>query len=232
MSADAAPAWLSWSSGKDSTFALHVSRQDPRLEITGLLVTLNGAADRVAMHAVRRELVVAQAQRVGLPLHQVDLPWPCSNEVYEERMRDATQAAVEAGARRLVFGDLFLADVRAYRENALAGTGLAPLFPLWEEPTDRLARRMLDSGIRAVVTCVDPRQIPASFAGRTFDDEFLADLPDSADPCGERGEFHTFVWDGPGFSAPIDVEVGAVVERDGFVYCDVLPADAPGARHA
>ena len=219
--------WVSWSSGKDSTFALHVARQDPDLDIVGLLVTLNGAADRVAMHAVRRELVVAQAERVGLPLHQVDLPWPCSNEIYEERMAGAVEVATTAGVEHVVFGDLFLEDVRAYREQALGATALEPLFPLWREPTGGLARRMLEAGIRAVVTCVDPSQLPESFAGRQFDEQFLADLPAGVDPCGERGEFHTFVFDGPGFRAPIDIEIGEIVERDGFVYCDVLAASSP-----
>ena len=215
--------WVSWSSGKDSTFALLAARQDPSLEVTGLLTTLNGAADRVAMHAVRRVLLEAQADRLGLPLHQVELPWPCTNEIYEERMTAAVAAAKAAGVEAMVFGDLFLEDIRSYRENALAGTELQPLFPLWQRPTDLLARQMLDDGVRAVLTCVDPAQLPAEFAGRQFDEQLLADLPDGVDPCGENGEFHTFVWDGPGFSALIDVEVGEIVERDGFVYADVLP---------
>jgi uncharacterized protein (TIGR00290 family) len=217
-------AWVSWSSGKDSTFALEETRRAGAVDAVGLLVTLNRDADRVAMHAVRRELVEAQADRVGLPLHPVDLPYPCPNEVYEAQMDAAMAAAAEVGVDHVVFGDLFLADVRAYREQALAGSGVGPLFPLWGRPTDRLARDMLDAGVRAVLTCVDPAQLPAEFAGRAFDADLLADLPDGVDPCGERGEFHTFVWDGPGFRSPIDVEVGEVVERDGFVFCDVLPA--------
>jgi uncharacterized protein (TIGR00290 family) len=217
-------AWLSWSSGKDSAFALHIVRQDPSVEVAGLLVTLNGEADRVAMHAVRRELVVAQAERVGLPLHQVDLPWPCTNEQYEERMAQATAAAVAVDVEQVLFGDVFLADVRAYRERMLDGTGLEPRFPLWDEPTDRLARRMLDAGVHAVLTCVDPSQLPAEFVGRRYDEDLLADLPRGVDPCGEHGEFHTFVWDGPGFHSPIPIETGEVVERGGFVLCDVLPA--------
>lgn len=215
---------MSWSSGKDSTLALSVARKDPSVEVTGLLTTVNAAANRVAMHAVRRELLEAQAQRLGLALHVVDLPYPCTNEVYETRMQEAMDAALAQGVDATVFGDLFLADVRAYREQALAGTGITPLFPLWERPTDALAREMLEAGIRAVLTCVDPAQLPAEFVGRSFDADLLADLPAGVDPCGERGEFHTFVWDGPGFSSPIDVEVGEVVTRDGFVFCDVLPA--------
>lgn len=223
-------AWVSWSSGKDSTFALHAIRQDDAVEVVGLLVTLNRDADRVAMHAVRRELVEAQADRVGLPLHRVDIPYPCPNQVYEAQMSAALAAAARTGVEHVVFGDLFLADVRAYREQALAGSGIDPLFPLWGRPTDRLARTMLDAGVRAVITCVDPAQLPPEFVGRSFDGELLADLPEGVDPCGERGEFHTFVWDAPGFRSPVDIKLGEVVERDGFVYCDVLPAAAGTAQ--
>jgi uncharacterized protein (TIGR00290 family) len=214
-------AWMSWSSGKDSTFALAAARTDPALDVVGLLVTVNAAADRVAMHAVRRTLLEAQAGRLGLPLHVVEIPSPCPNEVYAERMTVAMRDAAAAGVTRVVFGDLYLEDIRAYREEALADTPLDPVFPLWQRPTAALAREMIASGIRAVLTCVDPRQLPASFAGRAYDASLLADLPDGVDPCGENGEFHTFVWDGPGFSAPIDVEVGEIVERDGFVFADV-----------
>ena len=196
------------------------------IEVNGLLCTVNAEADRVAMHAVRRELLEAQADRLGLPLHVVEIPFPCPNDVYEARMATALAAAVEAGVGQVVFGDLFLEDIRAYREAALEGSGVTPVFPLWSRPTDALAVDMLEAGIRAVVTCVDPGQVPAALAGRAFDARFLAELPPGADPCGERGEFHTFVWDGPGFSSPIPVAVGEVVERDGFVFCDVLPARA------
>jgi len=216
-------AWVSWSSGKDSTFALAAARADPELEVVGLLTTLNQSADRVAMHAVRRELLEAQAAALGLPLHQVGLPSPCSNEEYERLMADAVLAARSAGVTRMVFGDLFLADVRGYREGALADTGIEPVFPLWGRPTSELAVEMVEHGVRATLTCVDPRQLAPSFAGRTFDHELLADLPDHVDPCGENGEFHTFVSDGPGFAAGLDVRVGEVVERDGFVFADVLP---------
>jgi uncharacterized protein (TIGR00290 family) len=216
-------AWVSWSSGKDSTFALAAARADPGLEVVGLLTTLNRSADRVAMHAVRRELLEAQAAALGLPLHQVGLPSPCTNEEYEELMTGAVASARSAGVTRMVFGDLFLADVRSYREQALAGTGIEPVFPLWGRPTGDLAREMVDQGVLATITCVDPRQLPSSFAGRRFDHELLADLPEHVDPCGENGEFHTFVSGGPGFAASLEVRVGEVVERDGFVFADVLP---------
>ena len=212
---------MSWSSGKDSAFALQAINQDPNVDVVGLLVTLNAEADRVAMHAVRRELVEAQADRLGLPLHVVEIPSPCPNEVYEAQMEAAMASAVAGGIQHVVFGDLFLADVRAYREAALAGTGIVPLFPLWKRPTETLAQHMVASGVRAVLTCVDPRQLAPEFVGRSFDGDLLAELPPGVDPCGERGEFHTFVWDAPPFRSPIDIEVGQVVERDGFVFCDV-----------
>jgi uncharacterized protein (TIGR00290 family) len=222
---DAGPrrAWMSWSSGKDSTFALAAARADPALEVVGLLVTMNADADRVAMHAVRRTLLEAQAEQLGLPLHVVELPAPCPNAVYADRMATAMRSAADAGVTRVVFGDLYLEDVRAYREDALAATPIRPVFPLWRRPTPALAREMVDAGVRAVITCVDPNQLPAPFAGRAFDAALLADLPAGVDPCGENGEFHTFVWDGPGFAAPIGIELGEVVERDGFVFCDVRP---------
>lgn len=216
------PAWMSWSTGKDSTLALQVARDELGIEVVGLLSTVNAAFDRVAMHAVRRPLLEAQAERLGLPLHVVELPYPCPNDVYELRMEAALDAAKAAGVGRVVFGDLFLEDVRAYREAALSGSGVVPVFPLWSRPTEELARHVLDAGVRAIVTCVDPRQVPPELVGRPYDSKFLEDLPEAADPCGERGEFHTFVWDGPGFSSPVDVKVGEIVERDGFVFCDVL----------
>jgi uncharacterized protein (TIGR00290 family) len=215
---------MSWSSGKDSTLALHVAREELGVDVVGLLVTMNADANRVAMHAVRRALVEAQADRLGLPLRIVEIPSPCPNDVYEAQMAAAMHEATEAGVDHVIFGDLFLADIRAYREQSLSGSGITPLFPLWERPTGDLARAMLASGIRAVLTCVDPAQLSPAFAGRWFDEALLDDLPGDVDPCGERGEFHTFVFDGPGFSAPIDVDVGEVVERDGFVFCDVKPA--------
>jgi uncharacterized protein (TIGR00290 family) len=221
------PTLLSWSSGKDSAWALHVLRQNDEVEVVGLLTTVNELYDRVAMHAVRRELLEAQAESTGLPLWPLPIPSPCSNEEYEARMRRMVQRAVAEGIQAVAFGDLFLADIRAYREQSLAGRGLQPLFPLWQQPTDQLARTMLAEGVRAHITCVDPKQISAAFAGRAWDAQLLAELPGSADPCGERGEFHTFVSDGPMFHHPIPVTVGEVVERDGFVFADLLRSAAP-----
>ena len=220
-------ALLSWSSGKDSAWALHVMRaynvvQD--VEIGGLLTTFNGAADRVAMHAVRRELVEAQAHAAGLPLRAVDLPWPCSNAQYEALMAGACRQAVEDGIDAIVFGDLFLRDVREYRERSLSGTGLEPIFPLWEIPTRDLAHNMIRSGLRARITCVDKKVLDASFAGREFDASFLADLPPHVDPCGENGEFHSFAYDGAMFRQPIPVTGGELRDADGFVFADLLPA--------
>ena len=216
-------AWLSWSSGKDSAMALHELRAAGDVEVVGLLTTLNASAQRVAMHAVRRELLEAQAAAVGLPVHVVELPWPCSNEAYEALMAEAVQVAVGQGVESMAFGDLFLEDVRAYRERKLEGTGITPLFPLWQRPTHELAAEIVARGIRAVLTCVDPAQAPGELAGRWYDADLLASLPTAVDPCGERGEFHTFVVDSPEFAAPLSVEVGQVVERDGFVFADVVP---------
>jgi uncharacterized protein (TIGR00290 family) len=215
---------MSWSSGKDSALALHRARAVLGLDVTRLLVSCNRDADRVSMHAVRTELVELQADRLDIPVHRVDLPAPCPNGVYEAARRDAIAVARAEGVECMVFGDLFLDDVRRYREDHLAGTGIEPVFPLWDAPTDDLAREMLDVGVRAVLTCVDPRVLPAPFVGRAFDASLLHDLPAGVDPCGERGEFHTFVWDAPGFAAPIPIEQGETVERDGFVFRDVLPA--------
>jgi uncharacterized protein (TIGR00290 family) len=213
---------LSWSSGKDSAWSLHLLRQDPNVEIVALVTTLNQESDRVAMHAVRRELLEMQAQSVGVPLWTVPLPWPCSNEEYETRMGRLCTRAIEEGVEAMAFGDLFLTDIRAYREKQLAGTGLQPLFPVWQIPTDELAAEMVDSGLKAKITCVDSKILPAEFAGRDFDAQFLKDLPPTVDPCGENGEFHSFVYHAPGFRHPIDVQVGEIVERDGFVFADVI----------
>jgi uncharacterized protein (TIGR00290 family) len=212
---------VSWSSGKDSAWSLHLLRQDPSIEIVALVTTLNEQFDRVAMHAVRRELLELQAASAGLPLWTVPLPWPCSNEQYEARMRDLCARAVAEHVDAMAFGDLFLADIRAYREKQLASTGLTPIFPVWQIPTAELARTMIASGLRAKITCVDPKVLPREFAGRDFDSQFLADLPPQIDPCGENGEFHSFVYDGPGFRQPINITVGEIVERDGFVFADV-----------
>jgi len=211
---------LSWSSGKDSAWALHTLRADPDLEVTGLLTTTNSAFDRVAMHGTRLELLRQQAEAVGLPLIEVPLPWPCSNDQYEDVMRLCVQQMKAARTDAVAFGDLFLEDVRAYRERQLAGTGLEPLFPLWGRPTSDLACEMLDGGLDARITCLNPAVMPREFAGRRFAD-VMASLPDGVDPCGERGEFHTCVTAGPMFAAPLDVETGEVVERDGFVFADL-----------
>jgi uncharacterized protein (TIGR00290 family) len=216
---------LSWSSGKDSAWALQILRSQADVEVVGLLTAFNGAHDRVAMHAVRRMLVQEQSERVRLPLWPVELPWPCSNAQYEELMSAVCSRAVDEGVEGIAFGDLFLEEIRAYRERQLRGTGLEPLFPLWELATDKLAREMVRTGLKAKLTCIDPSKLNRSFAGREFDATLLADLPDGVDPCGENGEFHTFVYDEPMFERPIDVEVGEIVERDGFVFADVTPVD-------
>jgi uncharacterized protein (TIGR00290 family) len=218
---------MSWSSGKDSTLALHVARTEQALDIDTLLVTMHAEVERVSMHAVRRALLEAQADRLGLALHVVEIPPNCTNDHYLKRMSTAIDAAWAAGVEHLVFGDLFLEDVRAYREAQLADTGIAPVFPLWGRPTDQLALEMLRAGVKAVITCVDPAVLPGEFVGRAFDESLLDDLPDEVDPCGERGEFHTFVWDGPGFRSPIDIERGEVVVRDGFVFQDLVAVAAP-----
>jgi uncharacterized protein (TIGR00290 family) len=222
------PVLLSWSSGKDSAWALHTLRQREDLEVVALLTTVNESAARVAMHGVRESLLDAQAAALGLPLWKVPLPSPCPNEVYEERMRAALERARSEGIASAAFGDLYLEDIRAYRVRQLSGTGIEPLFPIWTpaSETPALARRMLAAGLRAVLTCVDPAQIPARFAGRAFDAALLAELPASADPCGERGEFHTFCWGGPMFAAPLALRAGAIVERDGFCFADLERADA------
>ncbi len=215
--------WLSWSSGKDSAWSLQVLRQGGQAEVTALFTTVNAAFDRVAMHAVRRTLVEAQARAAGLDLHVIDLPWPCPNAEYERIMGDFVAKARAAGVEAMAFGDLFLADIRAYRERQLAGTGIAPLFPLWRRDTSTLAREMIDGGLVAHVTCIDPARLDRSFAGRSFDRAFLADLPSGTDPCGENGEFHTCVSAGPMFGAPLAVRSGDIIGRDGFVFADLLP---------
>lgn len=215
---------LSWSSGKDAAWALHRLRQAGDVEVVGLLTTLNAEFDRVAMHAVRRVLLEAQARSVELPLFPVPLPWPCANAQYEAALLTALGEARETqGVTHVAFGDLFLKDVRAYREAQMADTGMTPLFPLWGLPTDPLARDMIRGGLRARLTCVDPRQLSPDFAGREFDAALLDALPAGIDPCGENGEFHSFAWDGPMFAHPVPITAGEVVERDGFVFADLLP---------
>ena len=215
---------LSWSSGKDSAWTLHVLRQMPDVEVVGLLTTLNEAAQRVAMHAVRRELLEAQALATGLPLTVLNLPWPCSNQQYETILLAACKDVVARGVQAVAFGDLFLRDIRQYRETQMRGTSLEPVFPLWDIPTAQLARDMMRSGLRARLTCVDLAKLSQSFAGREFDEPLLAALPPSTDPCGENGEFHTFCYGGPMFSSPIEVIPGEVVIRDGFAFADLAPA--------
>jgi uncharacterized protein (TIGR00290 family) len=223
---------VSWSGGKDSAWALHLLLQRPEYEVAGLLTTINTHFGRVAMHGFRQELLEQQAEAAGLQQWPVPLPWPCSNEQYETAMAACCTRAVAEHIDAIAFGDLFLEDIRAYREVRLANTGLAPLFPCWQIPTDQLAREMIASGLRAHLVCVDPRQLDARFAGRLFDESLLNELPSTVDPCGERGEFHTFVSDGPmfascGLSRSIEVRRGDVVERDNFVYADLLPARNP-----
>jgi len=213
---------LSWSSGKDSAWTLHVLRGDPRYEVVGLVTTVNRAADRVAMHAVRSELLRRQADAAGVPLRVIEIPSPCSNDEYEAEMGKCVAAAVDEGVDCFAFGDLFLEDIRAYRVAKLAPTGITPIFPIWDIDTTVLANRMIAGGLRARITCVDPRVLPREFAGREFDAALLASLPEGADPCGERGEFHTFAYAGPMFQMPVAIASGEVVERDGFVFADLL----------
>jgi uncharacterized protein (TIGR00290 family) len=212
--------WLSWSSGKDSAWSLHELRR-AGVPVTALFTTVNAAFDRVAMHAVRRELLAAQARAAGLPLHVIEIPYPCPNPDYERIMGTFVAEAKASGVTEMAFGDLFLADIRAYREQQLAGTGIAPIFPLWQRETRALAQEMIAGGLVAHLTCVDPSKLDRAFAGRAFDAALLADLPAGVDPCGENGEFHTFVSAGPMFCDPVQVRRGEVVERDGFVFADL-----------
>jgi uncharacterized protein (TIGR00290 family) len=225
-------AILSWSSGKDSAWTLQVLRQQAEVDVVALLTTINEVHDRVAMHAVRTELLRAQAEATGIPLWPVPIPWPCSNADYEARVSIALTRARDAGITVAAFGDLFLEDIRRYREEKLSGTGLRPTFPLWGIPTPSLARDMVAGGLRARLTCVDPKQLAPSFAGREFDAALLAELPQTVDPCGERGEFHTFAYAGPMFARPVALRGGEVVERDGFVFADLLPVGPVNVQDA
>ena len=213
---------MSWSSGKDSAWALHTLQQDSSIELTGLFCTVNKEFDRVAMHGVRVELLKLQAERIGLPLTIIEIPFPCSNEQYSEIMGQFVETAKRDQVQCFAFGDLFLEDIRRYREAQLVGSGIEPIFPLWGLATDVLARQMIDAGLRAVITCIDPKQTPENVAGEEFTAALLERLPASVDPCGENGEFHSFVFDGPMFQHRIDVQVGEVVTRDNFVFADVL----------
>jgi len=215
---------VSFSSGKDSAWMIHVLRQTPGVELGGLLTTVNASAGRVAMHAVRESLLRMQAEALGLPLRILGIPSPCPNEVYERVMTEAVRDAVAEGFTHMAFGDLFLEDIRAYRERHLAGTGLTPMFPLFGADTATLGREMIAAGLKARLTCVDPRVLDRRFIAREFDTALLDELPEGVDPCGERGEFHSFAYDGPMFSRPVPVIDGEVVERDGFVFADLMPA--------
>lgn len=215
---------LSWSSGKDSAWALHTLSQQQEFEIVGLLTTFNDAFDRVAMHGTRRELVLAQAQSIGLPMFEVFLPWPCSNDIYEKSFGEKLSDLVSVlSITHIAFGDLFLNDIRAYRERQISSLklNLEPVFPIWGLSTSELAETMIDSGVKAVTTCIDSKSLPERFVGRDFDHSFLSELPDNVDPCGENGEFHTFVSAGPMFNEPLSISKGEVVTRDGFIFCDL-----------
>ena len=213
-----------WSGGKDSAMALHALRASSGHRITSLLTTITDEYDRISMHGVRRVLLERQAESLGLPLHPVLIPPKCINAIYEERMKDALAQNFMRGVRRVAFGDIFLEDLRAYREKNLALIGMQALFPIWKRDTRELAREFVRMGFRAITVCVDPRVLDPSFAGRELDSSFFADLPPGVDPCGENGEFHTFAFDGPVFSRPIPVLVGEKVMREGFCFCDLLPA--------
>jgi uncharacterized protein (TIGR00290 family) len=218
--------FLSWSSGKDSAWALHVLRQDPDIEVAGLFTTVNKQFDRVAMHGVRLELLRQQAENVGLPLHIIEIPYPCSNEEYAEAMTAFVNTAKAEQIECFAFGDLFLDDVRKYREERLRGTGITPVFPLWGIPTKELSREMVAGGLKAVITCMNPERISDDFAGREYNTAFLDEIPEGVDPCGEYGEFHSFAFDGPMFQHPVAAIVGETVQRDGFVFTDLLPPAA------
>lgn len=213
---------LAWSSGKDSAWTLHVLRKRG-IAVAALLTTINEAMDRVAMHGVRREVLEMQAEAVGVPLWKIPLPWPCSNDDYESRMGECCKRAVSEGFTHIVFGDLFLREIRQYRERQLAGSGLTPLFPLWELPTRQLARDMIAGGLRARLACIDTRALEEHFAGREFDNALLDELPPVIDPCGENGEFHSMVYDGPMFRSPLAIETGEIHRAGDFVYRDLLP---------
>ncbi len=222
-------AWLAWSSGKDSAWALHTIRQAGEFEVAALLTTINRTHQRVAMHAVREALVEMQADAAGLPLVKVPIPSACTNQEYEHAMDRAMARARDEDVKHVIFGDLFLEDIRAYREKNLARCGMTPVFPLWRRDTRRLAGEMLAGGLSAFLTCLDPRKLDRKFAGCRFDANLLRDLPCDVDPCGENGEFHTFANGGPMFSREIPVSVGETVEREGFVFADLVPATAPAA---
>lgn len=214
---------LNWSSGKDSAWALHLLQHKKDIDLVGLVTTVNQTYQRVTMHAVRMDLLEKQAKAIGLPLDVLSIPHPCSNEEYQAVMQKCINKVEAENIECMAFGDLYLQDVREYRKKNLKHTRITPLFPLWGIPTTQLANEMVSNGLRAFITCVDPTFLPSSFAGREFDQSFLTDLPEGIDPCGENGEFHTFVVDGPQFNESLNVKVGEIVKRDGFVFADVLP---------
>lgn len=214
---------LSWSSGKDSAWALHVLRQEQDIKVVGLFCTFNMKFERGAMHAVRNELIQQQAERIGLPLQLIPIPYPCSDSEYKTIMENFIEQAESEGIDCIAFGDLYLEEIRSYREANLAETGIEPLFPLWGIPTKELSKEMISSGLRAIITCIDPKYLPVDFAGHDYDTAFLEQIPDNVDPCGENGEFHSFVYDGPMFKNKVNITVGETVTRDGFVYTDILP---------
>lgn len=214
---------LSWSSGKDSAWALHILRQQPDIEVVGLFCTVNQEFGRVAMHAVRTELVRRQAQNTGLPIQLIPIPHPCSDAEYGTIMKDFVGQAKQQGIENFAFGDIFLDDVRRYREANLAGSGITPIFPLWGMATGKLSVEMVNGGLRATITCVDPKRLPANFAGQEYGESFLERIPANIDPCGENGEFHTFAFAGPMFKNPLNISIGETVSRDGFIFTDLLP---------
>jgi uncharacterized protein (TIGR00290 family) len=219
----AEPILFCWSGGKDSSLALHTTLQDAAVQVAALLTTVTEGYDRISMHGVRRELLHRQAESLRLPLHEVFIPPQCVNSVYESRMEEALRHFLDQGVRRVAFGDIFLEDLRAYREKNLARLGMQALFPIWKRDTRELIREFHALGFRAIAACIDPKVLSPSFAGRELNHSFFADLPSGADPCGENGEFHTFVFDGPIFANPVEVRMGEVVHRDGFVFCDLIP---------
>ena len=218
------PLVFSWSGGKDSAMALHNLLHDPTFDVVALLTTVTEGFDRISMHGVRRELLHQQSRSIGLPLHEVSIPPQCVNSVYESRMADAVLQFCSSGVRYFGFGDIFLRDLRAYREEKLARVEARAIFPLWDVDTRELAKRFARDGFRAITACIDPKKLDKSFVGRELDSKFFTELPATVDPCGENGEFHTFVFDGPIFQTPIAVETGEIVERDSFVFCDLLPS--------
>jgi len=214
---------LSWSSGKDSAWTLYQLQQDPDYDVVGLVTTVNQKHQRVAMHGVRERILQQQADAAGLPLHTLNIPSPCTNKEYEDVMKNFISVMQKNKIKYMAFGDLYLEDIRQYREKQLEGTGISPVFPLWLQPTGQLAKTMIDGGLEAIITCIDPKKLTSAFAGRNFNLEFINDLPADVDPCGENGEFHSCVHNGPMFKQAISVTAGEVVERDGFVFADLVP---------